>query len=184
MNCTFSGNTAIGPSGRGGGMFIENGGAWLINCSLSGNSANWEGGGLFNGGRSSTELANCILWANEDTRADIESAQLAGWGWNNVNHSCVQGWTGLWGTGNIDRDPLFVRSPESGGDGWGDDPDTPGIDEGTNDDYGDLRLRLCSPAIDAGDNTVVPADNSDLDGDSDTVEATPVDQDGMPPIRK
>ena len=38
----------------------------------------------------------------------------------------------------------------NGGDGWGDDLDTPNTDEGANDDYGDLRLLPDSPAIDAG----------------------------------
>lgn len=47
-------------------------------------------------------------------------------------------------------DPLFVRSPDDGGDGFGDDPSTPLVDESLNDDYGDLRLRAGSPAIDAG----------------------------------
>ncbi|MEO1479113.1 MAG: GC-type dockerin domain-anchored protein, partial [Bacteroidota bacterium] len=48
-------------------------------------------------------------------------------------------------------DPLFLRNPDDGGDGFGDDPATHDIDESLNDDYGDLRLRAGSPAIDAGD---------------------------------
>ncbi|MEL6499139.1 MAG: GC-type dockerin domain-anchored protein [Planctomycetota bacterium] len=48
-------------------------------------------------------------------------------------------------------DPLFVRNPDDGGDGFGDDPATPDVDESLNDDYGDLRLRAGSPAIDAGE---------------------------------
>ena len=45
------------------------------------------------------------------------------------------------GNGNIDDDPMFVREPNDGGDGWG---------VGGNDDYGDLHLRPGSPCIDAG----------------------------------
>jgi predicted outer membrane repeat protein len=79
-----------------------------------------------------------------------------------------------------DADPLFVRTPSDGGDGWGDDPTTPGMDEGLNDDFGDLRLSAGSPAIDAGDNAAVPLDIFDLDGDGDTEEPVPFDLDGAP----
>ncbi|MEO1535009.1 MAG: choice-of-anchor Q domain-containing protein [Planctomycetota bacterium] len=61
-------------------------------------------------------------------------------------------------------DPLFVRNPDDGGDGWGDDPATAGTDESLNDDFGDLRLRPGSPAIDAGFNAFVMAGDTDLDG--------------------
>ncbi len=49
-----------------------------------------------------------------------------------------------WGPGNIDVDPLFVIEPNDGGDGWGNfiDPSTADlVDEGANDDYGDLHLK-------------------------------------------
>ena len=60
------------------------------------------------------------------------------------------------GSGNIDADPLFVRDPDPGDGDW----TTPG-----DNDYGDLRLQLTSPAIDVGDNTAVPVGiTTDLDG--------------------
>jgi pectin methylesterase-like acyl-CoA thioesterase len=46
-----------------------------------------------------------------------------------------------WGPGNIDVDPLFVRQPYDGGDGWFDNWDTPDINESDNNDYGDLHLK-------------------------------------------
>jgi hypothetical protein len=52
------------------------------------------------------------------------------------------------GTDIIDADPLFVRNPDPGDGDWG----TPG-----DNDYGDLHLQTGSPAIDAGNNTAVPA---------------------------
>jgi len=72
----------------------------------------------------------------------------------------------------------MVRNPDDGGDGWGDDPDTSGVDESANDDYGDLHLQETSFCIDAGDNTAVPPDTVDLDDDGDTTEPIPFDLDG------
>jgi len=68
--------------------------------------------------------------------------------------------------GNIDLDPLFARAPSDGGDGWG---------VGGNDDFGDLRLRTGSPCIDAGRNSVIPPDATDLDGDGNRSEPLPLD---------
>ncbi|MEM9661502.1 MAG: right-handed parallel beta-helix repeat-containing protein [Planctomycetota bacterium] len=53
------------------------------------------------------------------------------------------------GPGAIDLDPMFTRMPSDGGDGWGDDPFTPGVDESLNDDFGDLTPLPGSPLIDA-----------------------------------
>lgn len=83
-------------------------------------------------------------------------------------------------TNVIDTAPQFLRTPDHGGDGWGDDPTTPDLDESANDDYGDLRLVPGSPAIDAGDSTAIPADIFDLDSDGDTSEPLPFDIAGNP----
>jgi hypothetical protein len=82
--------------------------------------------------------------------------------------------------GNISEDPVFVLDPDDGGDGWGDDPDTPNVDEGANDDLGSLHLQSGSPCIDAGDNEAVPADTPDLDDDGDIDEPLPFDLAGAP----
>ena len=66
--------------------------------------------------------------------------------------------------------PRFTRLPSHGGDGFGDDPRTPHIDESLNDDFGNLTLLPGSPAIDAGGNAKLPRDTSDLDLDGDTLE--------------
>jgi hypothetical protein len=87
----------------------------------------------------------------------------------------------IFGTVANPSNPRFARSPSDSGDGWGDDPATPGVDEGANDDYGDLQLTIRSSAIDAGDNAIVPAAlTTDFFGDvrfkdSDADASTSVD---------
>lgn len=123
---------------------------------------------MFNFNSSDPNLANCILWGNTDGGGSDESAQIHNSGSTPVvNYCCVQGWTGgLGGTGNIGGDSLLR------------DPDGPDNTVGTEDD--NLRLSVGSPCIDAGDNTAVPPDTADLDGDANTAEPTPLDLDGAP----
>jgi hypothetical protein len=161
-NVSFSGNTAVY---RGGGMFNDDSSPTLSNVTFSGNSADGNGGGMHNQ-ISNPTLTNCILWGNTATNG----AQIYNAGGNpTISYSLVEG--GWSGTGNIDADPQFVRNPHPGDGDW----TTPG-----DNDYGDLRLGPTSPAIDAGDNTALPDDIFDLDGDGDTSEMLPLDLDGYP----
>ena len=161
-NVTFCGNSAD----SGGGMYNGYSSPTLTNVTLSGNSATVAGGGIYSLGNSPT-LTNSILWDNTATDGpeifDDDGSNPA------VSYSIIQG--GWSGEGNLDADPLFVRPPSAGDDGtWGTD----------DDDYGDLRLRAGSPAIDVGDNGSVPDDLADLDGDGITAEPTPFDLDMLP----
>ncbi|UCG15617.1 MAG: hypothetical protein JSV19_10015, partial [Phycisphaerales bacterium] len=171
INCLFTGNVA---RYEGGGFDNDDNAMHprLINCTFSGNTAlgpfSRRVGGIRNHAYQELILTNCILWGNSNWYGTGERAQLSGPAF--LNYSCVQGWTdSLGGTGNLGDDPLFVRSPDDGGDGWG---------VGGNDDYGDLHLLPGSPCIDAGDNAAVPADTTDLDEDGDTDEPVPFDLDG------
>ncbi len=185
-NCTFSGNTAA----SGGGMCnISGGSPTITNCTFSGNSATDSGGGMANFYHSSPMVTNCTFSGNDAENGKalaFDSSQQQSpselwmtncilWDggdevWNNDNsvieiaYSNVQG--GWPGEGNIDLDPLFV------------DADGPDDIPGTKDD--NLRVSPGSAAIDAADNTGVPADTQDLDGDGDTDEPVPVDLDGNP----
>jgi parallel beta-helix repeat protein/predicted outer membrane repeat protein len=140
-NVTFSGNSA----NYGGGMYNYNSSPTLTNVTFSGNIASYDGGGMLNDNSSPT-LANCILWGNTaDSGPQIYNSSST----PTVTYSDIQG--GYPGTGNISADPLFV------------DADGPDDIAGTLDD--NLRLHVGSPAIDAGDNTAVPAGvTTDLDG--------------------
>ena len=144
-NVTFSGNTANG----GGGMHNDESSPTLTNVTFSGNDA-ITGGGMRND-ESSPTIANTILWGNT---AGVSGPQIDNYtSFPSIQYSDVQGGCAsilvndCSGGGNIDADPLFVRNPSPGADvTWG----TP------DDDYGDLRLQLTSPAIDAGDIAAVP----------------------------
>ncbi len=77
-NCTVSGNTA---RAKGGGIF-SNGTTMLTNCTISDNSAGQEGGAIFNGDTdfgpgTTAELTNCTVTGN--------SAQQGGGLWNYYN---------------------------------------------------------------------------------------------------
>jgi predicted outer membrane repeat protein len=175
-NVTFSGNSA----GKDGGAMYNDGryGAsspTLTNVTFSDNSAGEAGGAMYNDGiydgASSPTLTNVILWGNSADRGgdqmyNDEAAPAIG-------YSLVEGgWDGSgitnWGStvtdngGNIDADPQLVDA-----------------------EAGNLRLRRNSPAIDAGDNSGIPAGvTTDLDGKPRFVDIPTVADtgSGAPPI--
>ncbi len=151
--CTLTGNSAH----RGGGMYNE----WMsnptvTNCTFGSNSASY-GGGMFNFDSSPT-VTNCILWDNTAYSGDNEIYNIPT-STPVISYCDITdcGGSGNWDTslgtdggGNIDTDPLFIDA-----DGADNTP-------GTEDD--NLRLLKGSPCIDTGDNSVVDANSTDLDG--------------------
>ncbi|MFN8349190.1 MAG: choice-of-anchor Q domain-containing protein [Spirosomataceae bacterium] len=134
VNCSFSGNQAD----NGGGMnnYFSSSPS-LVNCTFSGNQAT-GGGGMYNYNNSSPSLKNCILWGNSSEVSNIENATP------NYINTIVKGLVLEGFQGN--ENPLFVNQPPMGF----------GI-------AGDLRLRPCSPAINAGSDAD-NINNTDLDG--------------------
>jgi predicted outer membrane repeat protein len=162
-NCTFSANSA---GDYGGGIGLDNGAIGdVTNCTFSGNTAGEGGGAVASIGE--LTLRNCILWGDSaPDNAEIQYFPGTIF-FMEVSQCDVQG--GLPpgvtdGGGNTDSPPQFVRFPRTNG------PDDPG----------DLRLRHDSPCVDAGDNTLLPPDRSDLDGDGDRGERLPLDLAGNP----
>jgi predicted outer membrane repeat protein len=159
-NVTFEGNQA---AQHGGGMYNYSGSPTLTNVTFSGNQAAQHGGGMYNDSSSPT-LQNSILWGNA---AGTSGDQV----YNDsstptYNYSLVQDedLTGQ-GTGNLDgtsaaNDPLFIKPVAAS--------NAPTTD-------GDYRLGGGSSAIGKGNNSLLPADTSDLDGDGDTSEQLPLD---------
>ena len=174
-NCMFSGNSAR----RGGGISNVLSSPMVANCIFSGNLAE-HGGGLYNEGQCNPRLADCTFGGNSapngsalacdsyqqkyPSNLQLTNCILSDAGseiWNNdqstirIRYSNIDGfWPGI---GNINADPCFVDA-----------------------NNGDYHLLPDSPCIDAGDNTAVPADTADLDGDGDTTERIPFDLDGNP----
>ena len=169
INCVLRENSA----GTGGAVYCGmNSAPRFVNCVVSDNSAGYAGSAVYNSD-SGPEFVNCTIanngyWAiSNDEGSHSTFANCIIWnGWGseieNLNGSTVtisysDIWGGWSGTGNIDDDPEFV-------DYYG----------------GNLRLSPGSPCIDAADNTAVPSDVADLDGDGDTAEPTPRDLYGVP----
>jgi len=170
-NCIFSGNRtgAVNPDASGGGMYNGfNSAAEIRNCTFSQNSAN-RGGALFVY-YSTAVIANNIVWGNS---APIGSQLAVSYsGTLTASYCDIQGGQTPvyvddailnWLPGNITANPLFL--------------DADGEDNilGTEDD--NLRLDFGSPAVDAGNNSMMMADTADLDEDSDTAEPIPLDYD-------
>jgi uncharacterized repeat protein (TIGR01451 family) len=137
-------------------MYNDQNSPTLTNVTFSGNSADVEGGGMYNSSSSPT-IQNSIIWGNVATSGpqvyNVSSTP-------SYAYSLVQGLNPS-GTGNLDgkaATPDFIRDPDPGADAtWGT----------ADDDYGDLRLRPTSPAIDAGDNS------ADTDANTSGVQPLP-----------
>lgn len=142
-------NTALG---NGGGLYLRNVDAQLINNTIAFNTSQaWHGGGIdcyVEGvGPKVVQLTNCIVWGNSSGMAgpqiynEKDTVDLL------VAYSDVEGgWTG---TGNIALAPLF-------GDGAA----------------GDLTLSAGSPCINAGN----PSSPTDPDGSVADMGALPFTQ--------
>ncbi|HUT29632.1 MAG TPA: PQQ-binding-like beta-propeller repeat protein [Sedimentisphaerales bacterium] len=190
-NCTITGNTASGPCGAGDGggvFFCEK----VINCIISGNVAADMGGGIYSylpvshihnctfsgnvadsgGAIASSDnipaglvLSDNILWGNQSNLPDTNEIDLGRGHLISANYNCIKDGSWVEGFGNIVDNPLFVREPNDGGDGWGDDPATPDVNEGANDDFGNLHLEADSPCVNTGDPCLyVGVDYGDIDG--------------------
>lgn len=118
---------------------------------------------------------NSIAW--DPNGPGVPAIRLLHWAsWIQVAYSNVRnGIAGIervagafdWSNGNVSADPQFVNSigPDGSYLTWSDNV---------------YRLKPTSPCIDAGDNTIVPPDAADLDGDGDTAEPVPLELNGKP----
>jgi predicted outer membrane repeat protein len=165
-NCIITGNSAANNAGglwlRGLNNFTP---VLVTNCTIYGNSAATAGGVLVD--RYTVRLQNSVLWGNTQTSSGTtEQAQFG----QIIQYeprresffSNIEGWSGaIAGSGNSGANPLFA------------DPLGPDEIPGTADD--DLRIATNSPCVDSGDNSLIPPDAGDLDGDNNDTEPVPFD---------
>ncbi|MEN6425756.1 MAG: choice-of-anchor Q domain-containing protein [Phycisphaerales bacterium] len=160
-NCRIVGNSADYADAVGGSAVYNLDGALTILDSTVADNLSPIGQAIsgFSWGTSvgtQIRVANSILYNGGDEiwTNDLSTVQ--------VTYSDVQGgWTG---TGNISANPQFASPGARSIEGeW--------ID-------GDYRLTTASPAINAGNNGILPTDLFDLDGDTNTAEQLPLDLDG------
>ncbi len=155
-DCIIIGNYA---QNYGGGLYIETSTNASINsCTFVCNEANNLGGGISGLGYLAV---HSIFRENKDSTGIITNSQIYPIPTASAHlllFSCIEDFENKFGGanyGNINDDPLFVREPNDGGDGWG---------VGDNDDYGDLHLRPESPCINKG-NPIYKSTLSDIDGE-------------------
>jgi hypothetical protein len=158
-NCVFIANTATG-SGGGGAIWMGNGGNTAVrNSTIVSNDATGSNNvaGLRNQGAGGLTVSNTIFWDNAGASGGTNSINQMNGG-NAVDHCIVQGgYTG--GVAIVTTDPAFT--------------DLAG---------GELTLSGASPAIDAGDNTQVPAGTTiDFAGLARFVDAAGVVDTGVGP---
>ncbi|MBN2129305.1 MAG: leucine-rich repeat domain-containing protein [Sedimentisphaerales bacterium] len=159
VNCLIVGNRATFVNGAA--VYCTDSNAALLNCTIADNYGGSEGAALVLAD-SEVMLANSILWANRP-----QEILVSGTGHPSISYTNVAG--GWPGPGNLDADPLFVRSVS-----WVDanDPDVlrePEYPDAVRID-GDYHLQsqagrwdpethtwvrddVTSPCIDAGDPT-------------------------------
>jgi hypothetical protein len=148
VNVTFINNEA---NDDGGAMYNSVSNPILVNVTFSDNTAGFDGGAMFNAD-SDPIITNCIVWGNNATFVD---EIFNSGGTPKISYSIVKGsggsgagWDPTLGTdrgNNLDSDPLFVDEL-----------------------LGNVRLTVCSPAIDAGSSPAVDTlgVTTDLDGNA------------------
>jgi predicted outer membrane repeat protein len=136
-NALLVGNSVIGSAGIndvGNAIRLQDSTVRLINPTLAGHDhlgRTW----VQQEANATLTLVNGILWDNGPTPVDNDAST------NIVLQTTIEGNPGN-GT-----DPRFVRNPNPGDGNWSTLGDN---------DYGDLRLKPDSPAIDAGDGSQLP----------------------------
>ncbi len=137
-----------------------------------------DGGGIFFAENSQGDIVNSIVWNNttiiwNGVASTGRQIRDEGSGLVTVRYSNVQQTT----AGDVDPDVTFAAGnlgTSASDNPLFNDPDGPDNTVYTYADN-DFRLQALSRCIDAGDNVLVRNDATDLDGDTNTNEHTPLD---------
>lgn len=146
-------------TGSGGGIKSDSSNTTISNCTVAGNRTPYSYGGLdytYNGSNTMAIITNSIFYDNSATgNADMDTS-------NNplitVNNSMIgSGYN--YGSNNVNAAPMFVNAA---------------IPANAPTDAGDYHLRMCSPSINAGNNSAYLPYNIDMDGEN-RIQQTTVD---------
>lgn len=163
-NSTFSGNSA---ENQGGGILNRSGQVSIFNSTITQNIApNTQGGGLAGDGGGAgriTQLVNTIVAGN--IGSDVDRI-------NGTNQTFISLGNNLIGNGN-----QATRFNQSGDQRGVIDPGL-GLLASNGGATRTHALLSSSAAIDKGNNSRLPLDTYDLDGDRNTTEQIPIDQTG------
>lgn len=103
-NCIIAGNSVTGESGDGAGIFCFFSDPVIINCTITLNTANQYGGGIYCTANSNVTVTNSILWNDLPKEIYVDSGSVT------ATYSDIQsGWAG---EGNITADPLLADPDE------------------------------------------------------------------------
>jgi parallel beta-helix repeat protein len=151
-NSVFSGNRSYNV----GGAFVNTSPSTMkfTNCTVSGNYAT-SGGALYNPSTATEIFENCIIWGNRAGNVSSNNFSIAS-GTASATNCIVEG--GYSGTNIYNSNPAFVA---------------PVVATSAPTLLGDYRLQICSPAINTGNNSLVPVTiTTDLDLDPRHVNTT------------
>ncbi|MBD2518026.1 M10 family metallopeptidase C-terminal domain-containing protein [Nostoc sp. FACHB-973] len=193
INTTVSGNTA--NTGGGINNKFSNASAALVNTTVSGNSASLGGAGgvsndsgiinLLNSTVTNNTFSGILGYAggvsNSGGTVNLKNTIVAG---NFSLDNRLYSYPDLSGTFNGNNNNLIGNLTGAKGTvGTGTDIVNPNPGLGPLQNNGGLTLTHAlltgSPAINAGNNNLIPVDTQDLDNDGDTSEAIPYDQRGL-----
>ncbi|MHC4691571.1 MAG: alkaline phosphatase family protein, partial [Planctomycetota bacterium] len=158
INCRIAGNSTVPGSYNGGknGGGAANKGAdtdpVYINCTFTGNTANWDGGGMVTKDNAEATVINCIFWDNNVGAAYSNIAICdKDDGETTVSYSDIDQSGYAEDPNIISQDPNFVNPG---------DPDGPDNRFLTCDDG--YRIRFDSNCVDAGNGTATNAPATDI----------------------
>jgi Ca2+-binding RTX toxin-like protein len=193
INTTVSGNTA--NTGGGINNKYSNASAALVNTTVSGNSGSLGGAAGVSNDSGIINLLNSTVTNNTFSGIQGYAGGVSNSGGTvNLKNTIVAGnfsvdnriysYPDLSGTFNGNNNNLIGSLTGAKGTvGTGTDIVNPNPGLGPLQNNGGLTLTHAllagSPAINAGNNSLIPADTQDLDGDGNTTEPTPYDQRGL-----
>ena len=159
-------NTTVSGNKKGGGIANDSGIFTIINSTVTNNTVSegysYFGGGISNFNNGTVNLRNTVVAGNFDSNHSGGLYPDLSGTFNGDNNNLIGSLTGALGTV-----------------GTGTDIVNPNFGLGSLQNNGGLTLTHAllpgSPAIDAGNNNLVPVDSEDLDGDGDTTEQLPFD---------